>query len=284
MQHALFVQLVAYIYPGTILLPFLVEPFASCVAPLYLFSWLIRSRPDVTKSQAEKRLECPPFDLNRYGDIIVNMVLCSLIFFLTSVNVWWMFVQLVTSCLVICAWDHYRFLRATQRTEFAANKMDVCGQYLLVFPCAVLAGAFAFKLQGGQAMVRSWDKHEFLSVRIEWICVVAAMLVHTVSHLALLRFGVPRWVEYVEPEPCSYEDVAKITSCNWFNANPVHCLRSLHHFCHDPPHIFDYPGKSHLHKVNSRIHAYYEAPDFEREQSLFQDVLAEVKEAIGERR
>merc|ERR1740121_3228265 len=126
-------------------------------------------------------------------------------------------------------------------------------------------------------MVRGWDRGEFLSVRMEWIYVFAAMLVHSVVHLALLYFVVPRCVDECEPVPCSYEEVARKSSCNWFNANPVHCLRSLHHYCHDPPHIFDYPGKGHLHKANVDIHAYYEAPDFEEEQSLVQDLLCEVK-------
>jgi len=279
MQHALFVQLVGYIYPGTILLPFLLEPIAMCLAPYYLFSWLIRSRPDVTFSRAEKCLECPNFDLNRYGDIIINAVLCSLIFFLTSVNIWWMFAQLVTSSVVIYVWDHCRFLRESQRTEFATNSMDVCAQYLTVFPCAVLAGALAFKYQGGQAMVRGWDRETFLNVRMEWIYVVISMLAHAVAHILLIYFVVPLFVREVEPEPCTYVDVAKESSCNWFNANPVHCIRSLHHYGHDPPHIYDYPGKSHLHKINPDIHAYYEAEAFEQEQWIFSDVMHEVKSA-----
>eukprot|EP00443_Scrippsiella_acuminata_P000669 CAMPEP_0115171142 /NCGR_PEP_ID=MMETSP0270-20121206/2152_1 /TAXON_ID=71861 /ORGANISM="Scrippsiella trochoidea, Strain CCMP3099" /LENGTH=1013 /DNA_ID=CAMNT_0002583903 /DNA_START=15 /DNA_END=3056 /DNA_ORIENTATION=+ len=282
MQHALFVQLVAYIYPGTILLPFLLEPLAMCFVNFYIFSWLIRSRPDVTKLQAEKCLECAPFDLNRYGDIIVNMVLCNLIFFLTSVKIWWMFAQLVTSCVVICAWDQYRFLRECKRTEFATNKMDVCAQYLTIFPCAVLAGGLAFKYQGGQAMVKGWGRDTFLHERSEWLYVAEAMLAHVVVHSLLLYFVVPLFVRQVDPQPCTYVEVAEKSSCNWFNANPVHCMRSLHYYCHDPPHIIDLPGRAHLHKVNHDIHAYYEAPDFEEEESFLSQVFSKASESFEE--
>jgi len=279
MQHALFVQLTSYIYPGTILLPFLFEPFAQGLFPFYIYKWLIRSRPDITRSQAERAFECMPFDLTRYGDLLVNMVLCSLIFFLTSVNIWWMFVQLIVSNLIICIWDHYRYLRYSTRTSFSTAEMDVCGQYLLVFPCAILAGAFAFKYQGGQSMVQDWERHTFFSVREEWIIVVAAMLSHIVVHSLILQFVIPMFVGKFETTPFTYEQAAKISSCAWFNANPVQTLRSIHYFCHEPPHIFDYAGKGHLHKVNREIHAYYEAPDFAPEKSLVQDIMAEVQDA-----
>jgi len=279
-QHALFVQLTSYIFPGTILLPYLVEPVTTCIAPFFLFTRLIRSRPDVTSMQAQKCLECPPFDLNRYGDMIINLVLCNLIFFLTSVNIWSMFAQLFVSCVVMCMWDRYRFLRESRRTQFATNKMDVCAQYLTVFPCAVLAGGLAFKYQGGQAMVNGWGREAFLAIRVEWIIVFLAMFAHTLVHTLLLYFVVPLFaVQKVEPEPITYAALAEKSSCSWFNANPMHCMRSLHYYCHRPPHVCAYPGRSHLHRANPDIHAYYEAPeDIKAAQSMLRNIMSEASE------
>lgn len=276
MQHALFTQLIGYIYPGTILLPFLIEPVATVVAPYYLFSWLIRSHPEVDRLHAEELMECPPFDLNRYGDLVINMALCSLIFFLTSVNVWWLFAQLITSCVIIYVWDHYKYIRESQRTMYATSVMDVCGQYLLVLPCAILAGAFAFKFQGGYAMVSGWGRNEFLNMRVEWLICIAAVVVHAVLHIFFLTCVVSFCVTQREEETKPYGEVAKRISCTWFTSNPGQCLRSSYHFAHDPPFVFDVPGKGHLHKLNPDIHAYYEAPEFEEEHSLFQECLAEV--------
>jgi len=280
MQHALFVQLVGYIYPGTILIPFVIEPLVTVTIPFYLFMWLIRSRKEVDRVHAEQLMVCPPFDLNRYGDIIINMALCSLIFFLTSVNIWWLFVQLTSASLIIYVWDHYKYIRESQRTMFASKDMDICGQYLMVMPCSILAGAFAFKFQGGQAMVRGWDRHEFFTMRMEWLIVIGAIIVHAILHLLILRFVVPKLVRESEAEADPYEEVAKNICCNWFNSNPVQCLRSSYHFVHDPPHVFDVPGKGHLHMANHEIHAYYEAPEFEEEHSLFQEALSEVRQTL----
>jgi len=279
MQHALFEQLVSYIYPGTILAPFLLEPLGVCVVPFYVYCWLIRSTADLSILQAEKLLECPPFDCNRYGDIIINCTLCCCIFFLTSVNIWWMFAQLLSSMLVICVWDRYRFLRQSTRMEFAAKRMDVAAQYLTVLPCAILFGGLTFKFMGGQAMVKKWGRHAYFS-RSEWFCVLVAMLVHVILHSLLLHFVVPLFDREIEEEERDYLEVAESTSSNWFNANPVHCMRSLHYYRHDPPHVFDYPGRAHLHKQNLDIHAYYEAPEFEEEEG-FRSVKTYVRRARG---
>lgn len=220
-------------------------------------------------------MACGPMDLNRYGDIIINMVLCSLIFFLTSVNIWWLFAQLITSQVLIFAWDKYRFLRESQSTMFATNKMDICGQYLMVLPCMILAGALTFKLSTAPASQGA--RPEFFSDKELWTKVGVAMAVHLVLHLLLLTLVVPFFVRDPRPEKTTFEEAAKNIPCNWFNANLVHCLRSRFQYNHDPPHIYDMPGNAHLHRVNRNIHAYYEARHFAKEKGFLYEVQVEVE-------
>lgn len=278
-QHALFVQLVAYMYPSTLLLPFLLEPVVTAALPYFLGKWLIRSRPGISRWEAEQGLDCPPFDLNRYGDIVINLVLVIVLFFLTSVNMWWACFTMLTSCFVILVWDHCRFLRLSKRTYFSTNHLDILGQYMTALPCALLAGVFVFKLQGGQAMVKSWEKHSFLSYHLEWVIVIAAFFAHLILHILALRFWVPR---LVSPSNATlnvqYSEAASHIACNWFNSNPVQCLRSMHLHLHQPPHVYHLPGKEYLHKRNEAIHAYYEASHFRKQENA----LADVREAIQE--
>ena len=73
-----FVSMVAYIFPSCTLLPFLIEPFATTFVPFWIGKALVRTRREVTIQDAEEFLQNPPYDLSRYGDILVNMMLCCL--------------------------------------------------------------------------------------------------------------------------------------------------------------------------------------------------------------
>merc|ERR1719235_1476669 len=156
---------------------------------------MIRSKKHVRRSDAEKCLMCCPFDFNRYGDIMVNVMLVILCFFLTSVNLWWIFFWFLISMLFIYAWDHYRFLRQCSETHFNSQRMDNASQYLAALPCALLAGALAFKQFGGQALAgRTWKRHEDLIKGAVWGTVGMAFLLHLVLHILFVRFVVTRIV------------------------------------------------------------------------------------------
>merc|ERR1719277_2983788 len=45
---------------------------------------------------------------------------------------------------------------------------------------------------------------------------------------------------------------------NWFNTNPVNCLRSKHIYNHSPPCLYVEPGKEHLLQVNKKIGCYFD--------------------------
>jgi hypothetical protein len=148
MQRAIYEQLVAYIFPSCTLVPFLIEPFATTFGPFVLGSWLVRSRREVSVADAERCLQCPPFDLSRYGDIIVNMMLCCLTLVFTYPGLWMLFAYMIISCAVIYAWDHLRVLRFTTRTIFANNTMDSHVMYMMAMPCGTLLAAMTFKAYG----------------------------------------------------------------------------------------------------------------------------------------
>merc|ERR1719408_46595 len=130
MQKALYEQLLVYIFPGCTLLPFLLEPFATTFGPYWIGRALVRSRREVTIQDAEECLQNPPYDLSRYGDILVNMMLCcgSLVF--TYGSLWQLFVYLIISLVVIYVWDQVRVLRFTQKPMFSTPAMDDAAMYM----------------------------------------------------------------------------------------------------------------------------------------------------------
>lgn len=299
MQHAIFTQLIFYLWPCTLLLPFLLEPVVLNIGPYFLAKWLVRSRKRCTKQEAEECLAPPPFDLNRYGDNLINIMMVCLFFLLTGVTLWWIFAMLTISLWVVFCWDCYRFKRGTMRTHFATQDIDVLANYITAIPCAILASGFVFKARGGQGMVRSWDPDSFLSDHPEiWIEVSLAFFGHLLLHNLILALIVPKCIpsssgeagEDADSGPegprdlITYQVVAERFCCNWFNANPVHCIRSRYLYQHEPAHVFYQPGREYLHQKNNRPQdrdalIIYEAEEFEKETDIMQDVTSASREA-----
>jgi len=294
MQHAMFAQLALYLWPGCLLIPFVLEPLVLNVCPYFVAKWLVRSRPSCSKLEAEECLAPPPFDLNRYGDNLINITMVCCFLFLTALKLWWTFLVLTASLLFIYAWDCYRFKRGTSRTHFATNTIDVWSHYVMAIPCALLAGGFVFKVAGGQGMVREWDRQSFLEEHPEiWMHVGAGMLGHLVVHCMVLFFVVPRWVTRScrherDKDKVPYEQTAARTCCNWFNANPVHCIRSRYLYQHEPSHVFYQPGREYLHRRNARPEdsdalIIYESLAFQKEAGVWEDVRTWSRQRLTKR-
>jgi hypothetical protein len=216
MQKALYVQLVAYIFPSCLLLPFCMEPLAN-IALHSLNARLVKSRGEVTKHVAERLLQAPLFDLSRYGDILVNMMLVCLTMVFTYSTLWLLYVYFVISSVVIYMWDQCRVLRCSTRTIFAGNTMDNHMAYMMALPCGVLACCLVFKAYG-------MSHHGFLDdLRKQikgdvglhpdrhnvWILMALAFFGHMALHWFLVRFvavpiadrdlpeeGVDHWKEF----------------------------------------------------------------------------------------
>jgi len=192
--------------------------------------------------EAEECLAPPPFDLNRYGDNLINVIMVCCFNFLTAMNMWWIFLVLSVSLLFIYGWDCYRFKRATARTHFATQDIDLLANYIMAIPCAILAGAFFFKLSGGQRLVQEWERDAFFSENPEiWLRVGVAFASHLALHWAILAFLVPWFLTWRRPIPCTaqgsrdeipYEHTAAKICCNCSEAL---CLPLLSKFSSGTP-------------------------------------------------
>lgn len=257
LRQQLYMELMAYLYPGTLLFPFLFEPLGSTVLPYYLSKWLIRSRSDifVMARTAEDCLACPQFDLSRYGDILINVMLCVLMLALASVDVWKTFFFLSLSLLWIYAWDQYRYLRQTTRSFFADESQDRTALYLTGFVCALLSGCLALRLHGAG----------YIKWHSPWQLAFSAAIVHLALHSLILRFAIPALLDTMEKvhhpkkRAESFVEAATHHACSWFTANPVHCLRSRYIYQHKPPCIYCVKGKEHLIESNPGIGVHFKA-------------------------
>lgn len=270
MQRALYVKLVEYIFPSCTLIPFLIEPVGTAVLPFFVARALIRSRKEVTIQDAERCLLKPPFDLSRYGDILVNMMLVCMTMVFTYTEIWQLYVFLIISVCVIYSWDQVRFLRCTCRTVFSGGHMDKAAQYMMAMPTAILGCCCVFKAYGAshQGFLTDAMKQFKGEIGVEpdryniFMYLGAAFWGHMILHWLLLKHVVYPAAEDeateqdYEKEP-PYEKVGAEKAASFFNTNPVHCLRSKYIYKHDPPCVFYRIGKEFLIKENKAIGIYF---------------------------
>mmetsp|Transcript_762 Transcript_762/g.1835 ORF Transcript_762/g.1835 Transcript_762/m.1835 type:complete len:1013 (+) Transcript_762:44-3082(+) len=302
LQREIYLQLFAYLFPGCLLIPFLLEPLMTTALPRLIGGWIVRSTPSISVQDAEKLLCCMPFDLSRYGDILINVMLCTMMLAYTYRDLYQIFAFMVVSLLVIYAWDHYRFLRQTTESVFASNNMDKCAMWLSMFPCAILAACLAFRLfsASDDYLKESFDileRNEFLlrgKVSLRGNSGVMGMMTafffgHLFLHSVCLNFVQEqgryskKHLEEVSDVP--YEQVAQFTSCTYFSANPVHCLRSRWLKKHSPSCTYYVLGKDHLMQPNPEIGTYYDGSTQEYHPDLFLHVptMEAVTSAVGKR-
>jgi len=273
-QRSVYTQLLLYLFPGCLLIPFLLEPLVTNFLTYWLPLWLVRSRKEVNPFEAEQRLAAVPYDLSRYGDILVNIMLCVLALFFTYRDVYMVFLYMLVSLLVIYAWDHFRYLRCSQRCYFASASLDSTTHYLLAVPCGIMAASMVFRAWAAsdegfleefhgtwQETVKQHPYGHIAVVSRETIFrnLCTAFVVHLLAHFLLLHHLVPRLGEIGEDhdQDVPYDKTAQHTPCNWFTANPVHCMRSKYFFKHEPPCTFSMVGKEYLMQPNPSIGLFY---------------------------
>lgn len=261
LQRTLFEQTSTYIY-SCLILPFLCEPFVLAVLPYYLNVWLVRSRRDVTLQDAEDNLACPQFELSRYGDILINVMLCAVVLPFTYRDLWQLFLGLVVSQVIIYAWDHYRLLRVSTSSHFKSSIMDQCALYLTALPCAVMAACLVCRIFGSRDELKFAQEHWGIKIPGHnwfWTSAAIGMLVHLCFHLLALKCiqgGSRDEDNSLNGQP--YSVVAEEIPCSFFNTNPVHCLRSKFIYEHTPHCIPFVAGKDYLLEPNHDIGCYYE--------------------------
>ena len=88
MQRTLANNLYAYAFPATFLIPFLIEPVATIYAPYKMMLAIVRTQPSMKGFMAERLLGSLVFDLSRYADLMLDVMIAVLIFFFPGCPGW----------------------------------------------------------------------------------------------------------------------------------------------------------------------------------------------------
>lgn len=270
MQHALYEQFTIYLVPGALFYGFIHEPITLVYLPQLLYKSIVGSRGDISVKDAEDILEYPPFDLSRYGDILCNVGLCCSMLLFTHSELWWMFFMLVLSNLFLYAWDHVKVLRFSSKTIYPTSRTDDSMMYMMCLPGGVLASAIVFKRLG----IKYSD---FANLRFNVVTfMLAAFFAHCVLHVVLIKL-IRHWSRKQRDQrladlggrnlfDSTYKTIAKRKPANYFNTNPVHCLRSKHFYKHTPECVFYRVGKESQLKRNEAIGLYFTPHEAEEQE------------------
>jgi len=265
MQRELGENTQAYAWPSTFLIPFLLEPFAAVFLPYMIMVLLVRSHSDVRTAASEAYLASIPFDLSRYADIHLNVILAVLILFFPGGHNLIIFFGLAIGHLWIYAYDHVRVLRFCPSFTYASADVDWWAQWMLAFPCALLLSALMWKsnqdmeFEMTKAVFGKMGDPQESSIGI-LVMLVAAFCGHVWLHTWVLETVVPMFgikQESEGPED-TYRDCAQRLPCSWFTSNPIHCLRSDYVYEHAPPITYCQQGKEHLMVKNEKVGQYFE--------------------------
>lgn len=255
----------AYAWPSTFLIPFLIEPVAAVYLPYQLMVWLVRSHSDINTATSEAYLASMPFDLSRYADIHLNVILAVLILFFPGGYNLTMFFGLAISHVWIYAYDHVRVLRFSPGFRFASADVDWWAQWMLALPCGILLSAFMWKCNQDMefkitkmALGRQGDPQQS-SIGVVAM-VLAAFVGHICLHTWLLENVVPMFgiSQGNEDQSDTYQDCAERLPCSYLTSNPVLCLRSDYIYQHRPPITLCQQGKEHLLVKNEEVGQYFE--------------------------
>mmetsp|Transcript_98625 Transcript_98625/g.172193 ORF Transcript_98625/g.172193 Transcript_98625/m.172193 type:complete len:989 (-) Transcript_98625:81-3047(-) len=290
-----FFNLILSSLPATLIAPSLAEPLGTVLLPYLLSTGYIKRHRRGTKAEAEALLEYPAFDERRYGDILVNVVLCVSLLIWTQHKLVIVFVVLLASQVVTYLWDHYRLLRYSSRTTLASFKLTEWACLSLCTPCAVMAAVLVARLQklrGLDLQPPELAAGQLFTQPLLWVQIYcdsllflgpAAFVMHFSLHYLVMKLGIKKFIQATEESSDeelgieaklsqsairmiktssdqkspyekertkspykSFDSLAPISPINYFNTNPVHCLRSKYILEEDPPVCFHKYGKEYL--------------------------------------
>jgi len=282
MQRFLAENIFAYAFPSTFLIPFLIEPFVTITLPLRLGLLIVRTHSRIQGHAAEEWVASIPFEMGRYADILLDVVLGILIFFFPGGYTHTLFLAMAGSHLFIYAFDHARVLKVIPACKFATMDIDWWSQAMLAPCCGLILSAVIFKANG-----RGYG-FKFKDAQLPLYCVLA-FCAHCFVHILFLRYVVPLFGLRDQPDLAAnttFKDVARETACSWFTSNPIHCLRSQLIYKHEIPCTFCVSGREHLLEVNEEIGCFFkddiaevdDTPLFESMRGFVKDNIAKGKE------
>jgi hypothetical protein len=254
MQRRLAENAFDYAFPSTFLIPFVIEPFVTILVPLRLGILIVRSHMEIVGNAAEEWMASVPFDMGRYADLLLNVILSIIIFYFPGGYTLKLFLFMAASHVFIYSLDHARVLRVVPACKFATMEVDKCSQLLLIPCCALIMSCLVFKAncQGYGYCISG--------TRQVLIC-STAFLAHCLVHWLCLVYIVPILggdIEARSTDSIEYETMAKEEACSWFNANPVNCLRSKYVYKHDKPCQYWILGKEHTLVPNPEICCFFD--------------------------
>jgi len=236
MQRLMSENTKCYCFPATFLIPFLLEPFITCIVPYMAGKKLVVSHPEWVGRDSELLMSAWEFDMGRYGDLLLNMLLGMLIFFFPGGYTLILFFGMSASHAYIYFFDHWRVLCVIPKVCYASINVDwwACWMMAPITAMIPMCLVFTMNCQNYGYCLRG-------AVQLE--VQVGTYILHTVVHTLLFVYMVPTftpdythqrppWVKEDIPEEdweehnIKYDQNMESLACNWFTANPIHCLRS----------------------------------------------------------
>lgn len=259
MQKGVGERLFAYCFPATFLIPFVMEPIFAIILPFFVCKALLAHHPECRGREAEKSLEFfVPFDMSRYGDLLLNLMLCVLIVFFPPGTFLKMMMALVICHTGVYFYDQYRILRCVPAFGYGSDIIERVVQICMGIPTAFLAAGIVFK--GGCLQALPFC----LQGANVGMAMALASVLTLALHVFLIKSVVPMfdnvWMNY-QVSQTQYSEAAASSASTWFSENPVHCLRSKYVYMHEPPCMFNTRGKEHVMKKNEKCGVYFDGGD-----------------------
>jgi hypothetical protein len=278
MQRVLAKNLRAYCFPATFLIPFLLEPFITCIFPYQGGVAIVQSHPEWVGRDAERWLQSWDFDMGRYGDLLLDMLLAILIFYFPGGYTLLLFFGMAGSHAYIYFFDHWRVLRVIPKCTYASLEVDWWACWMMGPITATIMSALIFKnncknFVGPAYCLKGWPLIEACT---------AGWFAHSILQTLVLLFVVPMFKPGGEDSQDAnageeWQQASRRYPCNWFTSNPIFCLRSRLLRGHNPACTFHMDGKEHLHAQNPAIGLHFyceegkgeEAFDFKKTMARF---------------
>jgi len=272
MQRMLAENTKAYSFPATFLIPFLIEPFITVIVPYYLGKVMVRTHKEWVGRDAEIWMAAFEFDMGRYGDLLLDMVLGILIFFFPGGYTLILFFGMAGSHSYIYCFDHARVIRTIPKCVYASIDVDWWGCWMMCPITAMIPMCLVFKA--------NCQDYGFCTKGVPLVeMMFAAFFAHCIFQTLILRFVVPMFNPDVPDhnEGTLYSEAAAKFPCNWFTSNPIHCIRS--HYIHnhgDAEYCTPFTlGKEHILNQNAKLGLHYNRAEGEGEE--FEDFSKSMK-------
>jgi len=208
----------------------------------------------------------------------VTQAVCAL--FLEPKYILQTWAGLLVGQLWILAWDHFKVLRVVRAFNFSSFHDERVSQRLTSVPCGIIAACVLYRFRRCRRLEENphgdTDPHGDTEGEGDFLFCAVVFFVHIVVHILLLKtvssrcgIGYQRSREEIWERKPSYKDIARTLPANYFNTNPVHCLRSRYLHRQEPPCQFYINGKEHLLQVNHDIGQYYEVKEWDDKRKTF---------------